>query len=376
MKYAILPLTALALTSMSACSDPLQERFRAMPDPMVMENGLEFAARNANDATVIYWAAHVRTQAFYVGVAPREPGADTPPANATLRIASNTKTFVAVAVLKLVEQDRLELDTSLQSVVPENLTSLLEAGGYDTSQITVRMLLQHTSGLPDHAQLDVYFQQIMADTSRVWTRQEQVALAMSDGARVADPGERFAYSDTGYVLLGAILESVTGQSLAAAVRTLVDFDALELNATWWEDLEPAPANAPERFDQQAFGMALSDIDPSVDLYGGGGLVSNLQDLGRFHLMAASGQLFDDPALNAALIKPSPQSLTDGQGGYGMGFFIRTYSGETCYEHSGFWGTLAVYCPDSSLIFAAAVSDAEAGFATLRPFADLAVRAAD
>jgi D-alanyl-D-alanine carboxypeptidase len=295
--------------------------------------------------------------------------------HATLRIASNTKTFVAVAALKLVEQGQLDLDAPISQTLPLHLQTLLSDGGYDVDAITARMLLQHTSGLADHAQLQVYFDQVMADPQRLWSREDQVSLAMSEGEAAGAPGERFAYSDTGYVLLGAIIENVHGAPMADAIRELSGIDQLGLRATWWEAFEPEPEGAPARFPQVAFGLPLSDINPSVDLYGGGGLISNLDDLAQYHHAAASGALFEDATLNAALISPSPQSQANGQGGYGMGFFIREYAGETCYEHSGFWGTLAVYCPETDITVAAAVTDAEAGFAALWPMVEAIVIAA-
>jgi D-alanyl-D-alanine carboxypeptidase len=295
--------------------------------------------------------------------------------DATMRIASNTKTFVAVAALKLVEQGQLDLDAPISQTLPLHLQTLLSDGGYDVDAITARMLLQHTSGLADHAQLQVYFDQVMADPQRLWSREDQVSLAMSEGEAAGAPGERFAYSDTGYVLLGAIIENVHGAPMADAIRELSGIDQLGLRATWWEAFEPEPEGAPARFPQVAFGLPLSDINPSVDLYGGGGLISNLDDLAQYHHAAASGALFEDATLNAALISPSPQSQANGQGGYGMGFFIREYAGETCYEHSGFWGTLAVYCPETDITVAAAVTDAEAGFAALWPMVEAIVIAA-
>lgn len=297
-----------------------------------------------------------------------------PRADFTVRIASNTKTFVAVAVLRLVEDGRLGLDEPVTGLLPPPYPAMLRESGYDPDRITARMLLNHTSGIPDHAQLQSYFEQIMADPARNWMPQQQVGLAMSEGERIGAPGERFSYSDTGYVLVGAIIESLTGQSLGAAVRTLVGYDALGLTATWWEGFERAPDGAPPRLNQTAFGLPLSAINPTVDLYGGGGLISNMADLAAFHRAAASGELFDDPQLNAALLTPSPQSQAGGQGGYAMGFFLRAYSGETCYEHSGFWGTLAVYCPQTDITMAAAVGDAEEGFRALHPLVEAAVLA--
>ena len=295
--------------------------------------------------------------------------------DATMRIASNTKTFVAVAALRLAEQGLLDLDAPISQTLPPHLQISLKDGGYDVDAITARMLLQHTSGIADHAQLQAYFVQIMAAPQRLWSREEQVALAMSDGEASGVPGERFAYSDTGYVLLGAIIENVRGAPMADAVRTLSGMNKLRLQATWWEALEQEPSGAPDRLAQIAFGLPLSDINPSVDLYGGGGLVSNMEDLARYHRAAASGGLLDDPALNAALITPSAQSQADGGGGYAMGFFIREYAGETCFEHSGFWGTLAVYCPHTDITVTAAVTDADEGFRALGPLVDAIVRAA-
>jgi D-alanyl-D-alanine carboxypeptidase len=289
-----------------------------------------------------------------------------------LRIASNTKTFVAVAALKLVEDGRLELERPIRSDLPAQLISLLESGGYDVDAITLRMLLNHTSGIPDHAQTTVYFQDILADPSREWTREAQVEIAMDVAERIGDPGEHFSYSDTGYILIGAMIEMATGESLGPAVRALA-YPNLGLLDTWWEALEPEPEGVSERFAQQAFGGPLSRIHPSADLYGGGGLVSTVGDLAYFHKAAAKGELLDDPELYAALITPTQQSIEAGNP-YAMGFFIRDYSGETCYEHSGFWGTLAVYCPRSDVTVTSAVTDAEAGFAALRPFTEAAIEA--
>lgn len=289
-----------------------------------------------------------------------------------LRIASNTKTFVAVAALKLMESGALELDRPIRSDLPARLVSLLESGGYDLDAITLRMLLNHTSGIPDHAQTSVYFQDILDDPSREWSRAEQLEIAMDVAERIGDPGERFSYSDTGYILVGAMIEKATDESLGSAVRALA-YPNLGLLDTWWEALEPEPDGVSERFDQQAFGGPLLRIHPSVDLYGGGGLVSTVGDLAYFHAAAAKGDLLDDPALNAALITPTQLSRETGNA-YGMGFFVREYAGETCYEHSGFWGTLAVYCPETNVTVTSAVTDAEAGFRALRPFTEAAIEA--
>jgi D-alanyl-D-alanine carboxypeptidase len=369
MRWIIGPWVLAAALALSACAPDDRGDALARISTAIGESADDFGS-----AGQVIFVESPRLPMSLSITRPASGGARFTP-DATMRIASNTKTFVAVAALKLVEQGQLDLDAPISQSLPVHLQNLLSDGGYDVDAITARMLLQHTSGLADHAQLPVYFEQIMADPQRLWSREDQVSLAMSEGEAVGAPGERFAYSDTGYVLLGAIIENVHGAPMADAIRELSGIDQLGLRATWWEAFEPEPEGAPAPFPQAAFGLALSDISASVDLYGGGGLISNLDDLAQYHHAAASGALFEDATLNAALISPSPQSQANGQGGYGMGFFIREYAGETCYEHSGFWGTLAVYCPETDITVAAAVTDAEEGFRALFPLVEAAVLAA-
>jgi len=341
--------------------------------PAGLVTALDQAGEASGAAGVLVHVSAPGLSTPFTGSRAAADGAPIDPA-ATMRIASNTKTFVAAAALKLVEQGRLDLDAPISANLPIHLSDLLDDAGYDVEAITARMLLQHVSGLPDHSQLQVYFEQIMTEPDRLWTRQEQVALALSDGDPVGEPGERFSYSDTGYVLLGAIIEAVHGAPLADSIRQLSGLEALGLQATWWEALEPEPVAAPARLDQTAFGMALADINASMDLYGGGGLVSNLADLAAYHRAAASGALFDDPEIAALMTTPSPQSLDAHGAGYAMGLFTREFAGETCYEHSGFWGTLAVYCPASGVTVTAAVTDGQ-GYDALPEFVVRAIEAA-
>ncbi len=370
MRRALFPLVVLAVVACSPSSLTGETHREGSGSHLVPDTQ---ALANALQGSAVVFA--IRTQNGRASGNITGASVDALDSDMTFRIASNTKTFVAVAALKLVEQGLLELDGPIRGALPAPYASLLDNGGYSSDAITLRMLLNHTSGIPDHAQLQSYFDAIMADTTRTWTRAEQVSLAMREGERIGNPGERFSYSDTGYVLVGAMIEHVTGQTLGPAVRALVVEPHLDLPGTWWENLEPQPATSGAPFPQQAFGGPLSRIHPSVDLFGGGGLVSNASDLARFHRAAARGELLDDPLLNAALTTASHQSQLDGEGGYAMGFFIRDYAGETCLEHSGFWGTLAIYCPDTNIAVAAAVTDAQAGFQALRPFFEAAVEKA-
>jgi D-alanyl-D-alanine carboxypeptidase len=313
----------------------------------------------------------------WIGAAPG-PDRDEampPRADGTLRIASNTKTYVAAAVLRLVEDGRLDLDTPIERVLRTGTVATLCAGGYRPEAITVRMLLQHTGGVYDYAGDASYLARVMEDPGRRWTRAEQVQWAVSAGRPYGAPGEGFHYSDTGYILLGEVLEVVTGQPMPAAVRSLLDFDRLGLRATWFETLEPEPAGAPPRLLQHSEGMDVSRIDATADLYGGGGLVSTLPEMARFYRALLRGEVFARAATLVMMTEPSPQSLASGEGGYGMGLGrLRLPSGVDCYGHAGFWGTEAWHCPAVDVTVVGAVNESAAED-TLRHMARRAVESA-
>jgi D-alanyl-D-alanine carboxypeptidase len=292
--------------------------------------------------------------ALAVGKADTATGAPLT-AGTRFRIASVTKTFVAAAVLRLVELHQVDLDAPVTMYLsPESLTTL-RRGGYDVDHITVRQLLRHTAGLFDYASSDAYDRANEAAPAHVWTRAEQLQFAVDHGAPVAKPGRVFHYSDTGYVLLGEIVERVTGESLAAAVRRLLHFDELGLVDTAWERLEPPPPGALPTAHQYADTFDGATLDPSFDLYGGGGLVSTVADVTTFFRALFRGDVFDDPATLATM------TAVDGPGrahGAAMGIFATRVAGERCFEHPGYWGTVATYCPHLDLAFARTINQAD------------------
>lgn len=206
-------------------------------------------------------------------------GPDTP-----VRVASNTKTFVAATVLRLWEQGRIDLDAAIGPLLTPRLDALMRSGGYDTARITVRQLLSHSTGIYDHAQDERYLTLVFSHPGKRWSREDQVSLAVKWGKPLDPPGTAFHYSDTGYILVGDIVERITGQSLGKAVRTQLRLDRLKLRSTWWEILEDKPRRAPARARQFIGNTEVTDLDASVDLHGGGGLVMSAKDLAK--LMAA------------------------------------------------------------------------------------------
>ena len=276
------------------------------------------------------------------GVFDRASGRPLQPRHA-FRVASATKTFTAASILRLFEEGRLRLDDPIARHLPAEYVQLLRGDGYAVDSITVRHLLTHTSGIHDYATDERYFAAVLGDPMHRWTRMEQVRAAMEWGQPRFAPGAGYHYSDTGYNLLGEMIERLTGAPMGRAFRTLLDYERLRLDRTWLETLEPAPAGV--ELSHAYFGeMDAMGLDPSVDLYGGGGLASTAEDLARFYRALLRGEVFRHPqTLRVMLTVPATNQDSPG-GPYAMALQRRTIGGHECWGHTGFWGTSAYHCP--------------------------------
>ena len=275
-------------------------------------------------------------------------------AGAGFRIASVTKTFTAAAILRLVEDGKLSLDDPIAHHLSLATVALLRHDGYAVDRIHIRQLLQHTSGLYDYAEDPAYQTFVVSHPRHRWTRAEQVRFAMTHGRPLFPPGTNFHYSDTAYVLLGEMLERLTGNGLASAYRALLRFDKLGLNHTYLETLEARPVKAKPRAHQYLGTVDTAGFDPSFDLYGGGGLVSTVDDLARFYNALLGGQLFKKAAtLRTMLGKPGRAPVSD----LSMGIFAESVGRESCWHHDGFWGTSVLHCPRARVTIAITVNQA-------------------
>jgi D-alanyl-D-alanine carboxypeptidase len=273
------------------------------------------------------------------------------------RIASITKTFTAAAVLRLVEDGRIGLDDAIADHVSPGAAAQLVSDGYNTTSITVRHLLTHTSGIYDYATDGEYQAAVVTDPQKRWTRNDQVRFAVDHGDPLSQPGEEAHYSDTGYVLLGEIIERAIGQPLATAYRTLLGFERLGLDHTYLETLEPTPRGVDPPAHQYAGEIDFAAADPSFDLYGGGGLVSTTADLATFYEALFGDEVFDEPSTLATMLQAPDAS---GAHGTGMGIFRTTIVGEECWGHSGFWGSDVEFCPDAALTIVRSINQAFPG----------------
>ncbi len=311
-------------------------------------------------------AAASRPMAVYVagagvetphGASAGEAGAATPlTIDTPVRIASNTKTFVAATLLRLWEQGRIDLDAAIGPLLTPALDELLRADGYDTGRITVRQLMSHSAGLYDHGGDPRFIEAVIADPAHVWTREELVRLSMTYADPQSAPGTEFRYSDTGYILLGDIIERKTGKNLAAAVREQLRLDRLDLSSTWWERFERPPPGVAPKARQFLGARDATGFDPSMDLYGGGGLLMSARDLATFFAALFEGRVFDRPATLREMLWQGPHR---GAHIYRLGIFVKRVGDRDFYWHSGFWGTHAYYAPHSRTAVAGITTNQDA-----------------
>lgn len=261
-------------------------------------------------------------------------------------IASNVKTYMSAAILRLVEMGKIQLDEPIEKLISDKTAKLFSKEGYDLKTITVAHLLSHTSGIFDYVNADLFFAKLKSNPNYHWTRESQLKLATTGGDPLGAAGSIFSYADTNYLLLGEILERFTEKSFFSAARELLRYEKHNLNHTWWADLEERPDFARKRVHQYsgAYNLNSYKMDLSFDLYGAGGMVATSKDLARFCQLLFEGKLFDDPKTAKLLYHKMPTK--DGkESKYFMGISQGEVNGMKAFGHGGFWGSVVHYIPE-------------------------------
>ncbi|MEM9050765.1 MAG: serine hydrolase domain-containing protein, partial [Bacteroidota bacterium] len=194
-------------------------------------------------------------------------------------IASNTKTYMAAAMMACIEKELINLDEAIEPYLTDTSVAQMNRAGYDLSKITVKQLMSHTGGIYDYVDDPIFFELAESDPAHQWTRAEQIDLAMQHEP-LDTAGGTFEYADTNYLLLGEIMENLTGKPFYEAVRELIDYEKLGFDHTWFVDLEETPADLPERAQQfyTAYKVNSYDLSPTFDLYGGGGIATTISEM--------------------------------------------------------------------------------------------------
>lgn len=258
-------------------------------------------------------------------------------------IASNTKTYVAVAILKLVENGALKLDEPIHKLLNKKSAQGFSKAGYNLNEITIRHLLSHTSGIKDFV-TDEYFEFVKQHPKYQWTRVEQIAKSINLGEPLALAGKKFSYGDINYLLLTEIIENKTQQPFYTAIRNLINYKRFRLNNTWFIDLEKQPETSNSLACQYSnkYKWDSHNLNPSWDLYGGGGLVATTKDVALFFQALFEGRIIEDKQL---LKEMYSYVLPKEESNYCLGVRNIPFNDYRVYYHGGFWGTDVIYIPE-------------------------------
>ncbi|MEV7421726.1 serine hydrolase domain-containing protein [Streptomyces sp. NPDC091212] len=270
-----------------------------------------------------------RTGAFTAGYG--DLAARTPvPADGQVRIASNTKTFTSVAVLQLVGEGKIGLDEPIETYLP----NLIRGEGIDGRNITVRQLLQHTSGLPN------YTQHMAGDFAALRHRyaepRELLDLALQDKALFA-PGAKWEYSNTNYVVAGLLIQKVTGRPVAEVINQRV-VERIGLKHTYFPQVGEMTIREkhPKGYHADKPGEPLVDAtveDPSWG-WAAGAMVSTNSDVNRFFTALLDGKLLK-PAQLAEMKTTVPAEDPTPGSRYGLGLMSKPLScGGVYWGHGG------------------------------------------
>ena len=340
----------MSTTASNQTADRLQSTIEALVDPGII--GLSV---RVNDQ-----------QGEWVGSAgTAELGGDVkPPVDGHVRIGSNTKTFTATLVLQLVAEGRIGLDDPVADHLPEF--------GVD-KRITMRMLLQHTSGLFDFTG-EVYEdgsivlgvpmpygpngKEWLDNRFLTYRPQDLVELALSKPARF-EPGASWSYSNTNYVLARLLIEKVTGHTVTEEMQRLILTPLGMSHTVVPDDAEIAEphAHAYYRYDEdgQSRTVDITRQNPSW-VSAGGDMISTTEDLHTFIAALTGGRLLPDE-LREEMFTRRATGIPNMD--YGLGVFVLTTDdGTTVISHNGAaagYAALMYATPDGSKTLTAALN---------------------
>ncbi|KOU47581.1 peptidase [Streptomyces sp. WM6378] len=306
----------------AGCDVAARGALTASLDTLVTRHGIAGAAAEVADSECGRWKAAR-------GVADRDTGR---PMNADdrLRIGSVTKTFTATVVVQLAAEGRIELDAPVERYLP----GLIRGNGYDGRKITVRQLLQHTSGLPDYVEA-IADRPVNEWRYRHFEPRELIATALT----MERPVKKWHYATTNTLVAGLIVEKVSGRGIEAEVSRRI-LGPLGLRDTYWPGDATRVRGAHSRSyfpDPGGSGRQVDGTEWNVTFGGAGGaLVSTPADVNRFYQGLFGGKLV--PARWLAEMKRTvpadPDRLWPGAR-YGLGLVSSPLKcGGTWWGHGG------------------------------------------
>lgn len=288
------------------------------------------------------------------------------------RSASVGKMVLATTAMKLVEEGAFGLDEPIGHRLSASITDGLHAlnGRERGAGITPRQLLAHTSGLADYfsdggTTYGPPFVGLMLDEpDRLWRPVEILAWAKRNLQPRFAPGRGWHYSDTGYLVVGLLVEAVTGQALHEVYRERI-FGPLGMEHTHMTFRETERPSIPGRPESRAYSGGLDYTQArsvSAD-WAGGGLTTTVEDLRRFVRDFAADRIFRNPATRRAMLGWRPTGETGISYGLGVRRFALEELGMPGYGevwgHTGALASFALYWPEEEAVITGTLNQSEA-----------------
>jgi len=313
-----------------------------------MKTALEQIAQATIDGGAPGVVIHVREngegQSVSAGVANKATGQPMP-TGLPLRIASITKLYTAAVIHSLIEAEHFSLDTAIRDLLPNEI--LRDIPNADLA--TVRQLLQHTSGIPDYYDIRSY---LFSDWRRPITLERMLPVVRRHDATGA-PGAGYAYSNTGYLLLGEIAEHVTGQSMETLIDQVI-VAPLGLDATFYNRFQPVED------DVHGYGTYLRPWKDTHEYWEhsgpDGGIMASASDVSIF----LEALLLNNGRLNQLGVRMTDDMIErTSRRGQGLGVeTIIARSGEEIFGHTGDvfgYQTIAHAYPERGIVVVAQVN---------------------
>ncbi|MGV9661489.1 serine hydrolase domain-containing protein [Nocardia niigatensis] len=240
------------------------------------------------------------------------------PPGAHVRVGSNTKAFVAATMMQLVAEGSVELDAPVERYLP----GVVQGVGIDGNRITVRNLMQHTSGLPEYLELP----KLQGDSDDLLTKHFETADLVRGAMTLPahfEPGAKAEYSNTNYLVVGMIVERVTGHPVAEEVTHRV-IDRLGLRDTYFPADRDTDLRDPHPRGYETVDGKPVDVTRFDSSWAGsaGALVSTGADVNHFFTALFDGKLL--PPDQVAAMRANPRPLTNRPGySYGLGLTTTT-----------------------------------------------------
>lgn len=254
------------------------------------------------------------------------------PCNIT-RVGSTVKLFTATLILKLAEEDKLDLDKPLSDYITGKSIHEIE----NAEQASIRQLLQHSSGIYNYIQNLKFQTASLNDLVKEWTAEELLRYAEKKPAYF-EPGSDVKYSNTNYILLGLLIEKIEGKPLYQVFDEKLFFP-LGLESTTFAGKNPVPRGIIRGYVDLYSNLQIieSTYFSGWDYYtADGGLISNPYDMNVFFRALMNGQIINQGSLSQMLDWKTPKK-TDAAFydiSYGLGIFKMETEKGTAYFHSG------------------------------------------